>query len=44
MKNAQPITSGITILKGGCRVVSERWLVSFSLGCSLVDGFLAVCG
>ena len=40
MKKAQPITSGIKILGRGFRVVSERWLVSLSLGCSVLYGFL----
>jgi regulatory protein len=34
MKKAQPITNGIRILGRGAGVVSERWLVSLSLGCS----------
>ncbi len=40
MKKAQPITNGIKILGRGLRVVSERWLVSLSLGCSVLYGFL----
>jgi hypothetical protein len=34
------MTSGIMILRRGLRVVSERWLVSLSLGCSVLYGFL----
>jgi hypothetical protein len=40
IKKAQPTTSGMMILRRGLRVVSERWLVSLSLGCSVLYGFL----
>jgi hypothetical protein len=40
IKKAQPITSGIRILRRGFRVVSERLLVSLSLGCPVLYGFL----
>jgi hypothetical protein len=39
IKKAQPITSGIRILGLGLRAVSERWLVSLSLGCPVLTAF-----
>jgi hypothetical protein len=38
IKKAQPMTSGIRILRRGLRVVSEGWLVSLSLGRSVSYG------
>jgi hypothetical protein len=40
IKKAQPTTNGIMILRRGFRVMTERSLVSLSLGCSVLYGFL----
>jgi hypothetical protein len=40
IKKAQPTTRGIMILRRGCRVMSDRSLVSLSLRCPVLYGFL----